>query len=415
MKSPLSLSETKIRKYVSILPPSNPTSLPVPIFLSSRRSNPIPTSQPSSDNTLAVVTNDGFRQFSIREYFHMVSQVKDENMVLLPPIDLPLMLIPSGARGSGIAVRKSKKVGGNRARKLATRNEQWSAATLKKFSKDMPVLIPLIPGISYSQQQIYFDSLMGKEAGSTNKDVIDGLVVSDLSSPFLPELDSTTDDVAALGQKEDMEPTHDPLLTVARTIDYKMVPEELKETVRLDMAYQRGPHEVLRAIERGSDLVCGDWISNATDAGMGFSFKLPEDEASVHDGHEKKDYAIIFWDNEKYATDMSPIIEDCKCYTCMSHHRAYIAHLLNASEMLAWTLLQIHNIYTANEFMVSIRRAIKNGSLTTAATSFSHMYVEHMTGAKVNVPRARGYQVRLAGNTDKKSTEKGFRNLSTGA
>ena len=50
--------------------------------------------------------------------------------------------------------------------------------------------------------------------------------------------------------------------------------------------------------------------------------------------------------NAKYSRDADPIDADCGCYTCRNFSRAYIRHLINAREMLAATLLSIHNIHT---------------------------------------------------------------------
>ena len=44
-----------------------------------------------------------------------------------------------------------------------------------------------------------------------------------------------------------------------------------------------------------------------------------------------------------FLTDGAPLVEGCPCYTCQKHCRSYIHHLLNVHEMLAFTLLQLHN------------------------------------------------------------------------
>jgi queuine tRNA-ribosyltransferase len=49
--------------------------------------------------------------------------------------------------------------------------------------------------------------------------------------------------------------------------------------------------------------------------------------------------------NAMYATDPAPIEEGCACYTCQHFSRAYLRHLVKAGEILAHTLLSIHNLY----------------------------------------------------------------------
>ena len=39
--------------------------------------------------------------------------------------------------------------------------------------------------------------------------------------------------------------------------------------------------------------------------------------------------------------DTAPIVDNCNCYTCQNHTRAYINHLLNVHEMLAQILLEM--------------------------------------------------------------------------
>ncbi|MBP1692191.1 MAG: queuine tRNA-ribosyltransferase [Chloroflexi bacterium] len=62
--------------------------------------------------------------------------------------------------------------------------------------------------------------------------------------------------------------------------------------------------------------------------------------------------------NAGYAHDPDPIDAECTCYTCQNFSRAYLRHLINAKEMLAATLLSIHNLHTLLQLMREIRLAI---------------------------------------------------------
>ncbi|WP_044157045.1 tRNA guanosine(34) transglycosylase Tgt [Ehrlichia ruminantium] len=67
--------------------------------------------------------------------------------------------------------------------------------------------------------------------------------------------------------------------------------------------------------------------------------------------------------NERFKIDTNPIEADCKCFTCSHHSRGYIHHLLKAQEILAHSLLTIHNIYFMNNLMSAIRESILNNTL----------------------------------------------------
>jgi queuine tRNA-ribosyltransferase len=56
-----------------------------------------------------------------------------------------------------------------------------------------------------------------------------------------------------------------------------------------------------------------------------------------------------------------PIDENCSCYTCQHFTRAYLRHLIVASEILAKTLISIHNIHTLIELTLAARKAIVDG------------------------------------------------------
>ncbi|NJM95905.1 MAG: tRNA guanosine(34) transglycosylase Tgt [Phormidesmis sp. RL_2_1] len=64
--------------------------------------------------------------------------------------------------------------------------------------------------------------------------------------------------------------------------------------------------------------------------------------------------------NTRFRRDLTPIDADCPCYTCENFTRAYLCHLIHAKELLAYTLLSIHNITELIRFTTAIRDAILN-------------------------------------------------------
>jgi queuine tRNA-ribosyltransferase len=67
---------------------------------------------------------------------------------------------------------------------------------------------------------------------------------------------------------------------------------------------------------------------------------------------------------------MLPIEESCQCYTCQHFTRAYLRHLIIAKEMLASTLISIHNIQFLVTLMTNARNAILNGRFNDFAAEF---------------------------------------------
>ena len=66
--------------------------------------------------------------------------------------------------------------------------------------------------------------------------------------------------------------------------------------------------------------------------------------------------------NATFARDERPIDETCDCYTCQTFTRAYIRHLIIAKELLAGTLLSIHNLRALIRLMEQIRIYIAEGT-----------------------------------------------------
>ncbi len=78
--------------------------------------------------------------------------------------------------------------------------------------------------------------------------------------------------------------------------------------------------------------------------------------------------------NAVNAHDSRPIDANCTCYTCQHFTRAYLRHLIIAKEMLASTLISIHNIATLLNLVRDARTAIQAGKYDEFADDFLAQY-----------------------------------------
>ena len=81
--------------------------------------------------------------------------------------------------------------------------------------------------------------------------------------------------------------------------------------------------------------------------------------------------------NAKHARDASPIDAECPCYTWRHFSRAYLRHLIMAKEILASTLLSIHNIFTLVELTRKLREAILQNQFEQRAQQFINQLKSH--------------------------------------
>jgi len=72
--------------------------------------------------------------------------------------------------------------------------------------------------------------------------------------------------------------------------------------------------------------------------------------------------------NASFARDERPIDATCDCYTCKTFTRAYIRHLIVAKELLAGTLISIHNLRALIRLMEQIRGCIADGTFESRMT-----------------------------------------------
>jgi len=63
--------------------------------------------------------------------------------------------------------------------------------------------------------------------------------------------------------------------------------------------------------------------------------------------------------NARFRTDDGPVDPECDCATCTTVSRAYVHHLVKASEPNAGQLLAVHNIRFMNRLMTAVRGAIE--------------------------------------------------------
>ena len=101
------------------------------------------------------------------------------------------------------------------------------------------------------------------------------------------------------------------------------------------------PEDLLDGIKRGIDMF--DCVLPTRNARHG-SFFTWEGKKNIK--------------NKKYEDDPSPLDNNCNCYACQNHSKAYLRHLVRCQEATAATLLSIHNIQFLVEFSQKCRQAI---------------------------------------------------------
>lgn len=75
--------------------------------------------------------------------------------------------------------------------------------------------------------------------------------------------------------------------------------------------------------------------------------------------------------NKEFADDPRPLLPDCDCYTCQHFSRAYVRHLVQQKELLAATLLSIHNIHV----LLSLARGLRSSMLDNNLENFLDEYL----------------------------------------
>jgi len=78
--------------------------------------------------------------------------------------------------------------------------------------------------------------------------------------------------------------------------------------------------------------------------------------------------------NASYIREERPVDPDCSCYTCSNYSAAYLHHLFNARELLAYRLATIHNLTFIKNLITEIRDSILNEAFNSFKSEFLNNY-----------------------------------------
>lgn len=288
--------------------------------LGPRRVAPVPCPAGNTSTAISILTSVGFRQLESDQYIEAVEKLRPD--VVIGIADLVLW----------------QKPGLKRIEKMSDRTHSWTRDiinVLHDIDRDgdtehrlKPSLFAPILPIEPEQQSFYLNDLHDDV-----KEHLSGLALYDSSS-------------------------------------VRAVPGPLSSYPRLCLNESSNPHAILKDISLGIDILTVPFIATASEGGIALDFSFP---ASSQESTTPKSLGTDMW-SPIHSADLSPLTPDCQCYTCRKHHRAYVQHLLSAKEMLAWTLLQIHNHHVMDRFFAGIRIGITGGTFEEEVKSFGRVY-----------------------------------------
>ena len=296
------------------------------LILGPRRVPPIPSPVPNTYTGISVLTAVGFSMLESEDYAEAVEKMQ-------PDIAIGLGDIVFG-----------QKPGVKRLEIMGDRTLAWTEDLVSELTDEdnktskTTVFAPILP-IEIGQQNHYLDALKTELSGS-----VSGLAVYDIGS-------------------------------------IEGIPKELHHLPRLSLTELNSPHQLLDEISLGSDIFTVPFVGTATDDGIALDFYFPAEQDSA-----LRPLGIDMW-STVHGTDLAPLRQECGCYACKHHHRAYLQHLLSAKEMLGWVLLQLHNHHIIDEFFAGVRHCIHNGSFDSERIRFGKSYEETLPAKTGQGPR----------------------------
>ena len=118
------------------------------------------------------------------------------------------------------------------------------------------------------------------------------------------------------------------------------------------------PDDLLEAVARGVDLF--DCVAPTRNGRNGTAWVEGEGQINLKAA--------------RYRADEGPLDPGCDCWTCRTHSRAYLRHLVVAGEWLAMRLLSLHNLRFLVRLMERARAEIEAGSYGPWSTNWLARY-----------------------------------------
>jgi queuine tRNA-ribosyltransferase subunit QTRTD1 len=334
------------------------TALPASLItlLAPRRTPAVSAPNGNTNTSISLFTSVGFQTLTNASYISYVRALRPDIAIALA--DVPYGIFP----------------GTKRTAKMGDRTQAWVSHLLDAKDQDQAVFAPVLP-IDFHSQSEYLQYVAD--------DLVYGIAgLAFYDSSLLPDIPATT---------------------------------ALSRLPRLSLDEPSSPHQILRQIALGMDIFTIPFIGFATDAGIALTFRFPhplydDEESSTENGISIRPLGVDMW-TPTHATSLLPLGTSCTCSTCVSHHRAYVQHLLSAKEMLGWVLLQIHNHHVLSEFFTNIRSSIEKGTFEEDCGNFERSYESELPEKSGQGPRIRGYHFRSEAACEGKKNRPAWGNL----
>ncbi|OTB18155.1 hypothetical protein K445DRAFT_347192 [Daldinia sp. EC12] len=326
------------------------TPEPLAIVLGARRHPAVVAPMGNGKDYVSIYTSTGFQKLKNSEFYRAIERLQPD--IAIPLADLTF----------GNAHIRTKLPNQKRQLRMVERTEDWLSEFIKLRNTDnesestasMPSLFaPLLP-VAYPTQWEYINRLSQDYVQH-----LSGLAVYD--ADILPDL---------------------------------MNHESVDSLPRLSMDFITSPQEILRQVRLGMDVFTVTFLNAASDAGIALTFSFPPPPGTA----VTNPLGIDMW-SQDHQVSLKPLVDGCECYACTKHHRAYLQHLLNAKEMLGWTLLQIHNHHILSEFFKDIRATViaEPSTFERDCDAFFNAYESVLPKGTGERPRARGYHFKTEG------------------
>ncbi|CAK8694308.1 unnamed protein product [Clavelina lepadiformis] len=131
------------------------------------------------------------------------------------------------------------------------------------------------------------------------------------------------------------------------------------------------PLNIIDLIEDGVSVFDSTYVTELSESNHALVYGIPSIDSSLSllNGDAKTNCSIVDVDVRKFvetidisdscfSRSFAPLVENCPCYTCVNHTRAYIQHLTVVNEMLAPVLLMLHNFHHHLTFFSALRNEL---------------------------------------------------------